>query len=68
MGYKSSEKSLLFNPEWECSLELDDAPFIDQSFYGTLNVLEKDDLKAIGVKADVEEVCSTIYQILGLHV
>ncbi|KAH7847933.1 hypothetical protein Vadar_031793 [Vaccinium darrowii] len=68
MGYRAPEESLIFDPEWNSNLEERDGPFIDQGFYGNLSSLYKDELIAIGVKVDTEEVCSSVLQILTSHV
>ncbi|KAK9284770.1 hypothetical protein L1049_023947 [Liquidambar formosana] len=67
MGYRSPEESVLYDAEWECHLNQLDAPFIDQEYHGTFSSVEKDVLKAIGVKTDIEEVCTLISQILTSH-
>ncbi|KAL6955021.1 hypothetical protein U1Q18_041628 [Sarracenia purpurea var. burkii] len=64
MGYRTPETSLIFNPEWNSHLEEQDGPFIDQGFYGNLSSLYRDELNAIGVKTDTEEVCAFIFQAL----
>ncbi|XP_058188028.1 uncharacterized protein LOC131304709 [Rhododendron vialii] len=64
VGYRTPEDSLIFDPEWNSSLEERDGPFIDQGFYGNLTSLHKDELIAIGVKADTEDVCTSLFQIL----
>uniref|UniRef100_A0A7N2MZP0 Sacsin n=1 Tax=Quercus lobata TaxID=97700 RepID=A0A7N2MZP0_QUELO len=43
-------------------------PFIDEKFYVTLSSLEKEDLKAIGVKVDIEEACNLISHALTSHI
>ncbi|KAE9449555.1 hypothetical protein C3L33_18541, partial [Rhododendron williamsianum] len=67
MGYRTPAESLVFDPEWNSYLEERDGPFMDQGFYGNLTSLHKDGLIAIGVKADTEEVCTSIFQILTCH-
>ncbi|KAE9449554.1 hypothetical protein C3L33_18542, partial [Rhododendron williamsianum] len=64
VGYRTPEDSLIFDPEWNSYLEERDGPFIDQGFYGNLTSLHKDELIAIGVKADTEDVCTSLFQIL----
>ena len=67
MGYRFPQECILFNPEWECYLTQNDGPFIDEKFYVTLGSLEKEDLKAIGVKVDIEEACNLISHALMCH-
>ncbi|KAG5528305.1 hypothetical protein RHGRI_029096 [Rhododendron griersonianum] len=67
MGYKTPEESLIFDSEWNSYIEERDGPFIDQGFYGNLSPLYKDELIAIGVKADTKEVCTKIFKILTSH-
>ncbi|XP_058185661.1 uncharacterized protein LOC131302885 [Rhododendron vialii] len=64
---KSSDQALLDNFLQELKGKERDGPFIDQGFYGNLSPLYKDELIAIGVKADTKEVCTTIFKILTSH-
>ncbi len=67
MGYRSPQECILFNPELECYLTPNDGPFIDENFYGTLNSPEKDNLKAVGVKVDIEEACHLFSHVFMSH-
>ncbi|XP_075655120.1 uncharacterized protein LOC142625328 [Castanea sativa] len=67
-GLQVPQECILFNPDWECYLTPNDGPFIDEKFYVTLSSLEKEDLKAIGVKVDIEEACNLISHSLTSHV
>ncbi|CAL5366615.1 unnamed protein product [Camellia sinensis] len=67
IGYRYPEESLLFDPEWTCYLEKFDAPFIDECFYKNFPSLSMEDLKAVGVKVDIEEACKLISRILNSH-
>ncbi|XP_075655123.1 uncharacterized protein LOC142625330 [Castanea sativa] len=68
MGYRSPQECIMFNPEWECYLTPNDGLFIDEKFYVTVSSLEKEDLKAIGVKVDIEEACHLISRALMPHI
>ena len=68
MSYRSPQECIMFNPEWKCYLTPNDGPFIDEKFYVTLSSLEKEDLKAIRVKVDIEEACNLISHALTSHI
>ncbi|CAK9178894.1 unnamed protein product, partial [Ilex paraguariensis] len=44
-----------------------DGPFIDKSFYGNLDSLCLNGLKALGVQTDTEDVCALIFKFLTSH-
>ncbi|KAI8030890.1 hypothetical protein LOK49_LG01G03112 [Camellia lanceoleosa] len=68
MGYRTPNKSHMFNPEWNSCLEEQDGPLIDQGFYGTSNSLERDELKAIGVKTDTKDIALQFSNTSGVRI
>ncbi|KAJ8629756.1 hypothetical protein MRB53_023079 [Persea americana] len=75
MGYKTPDQSFLFNSspssviskKWGGSLELEDAPFINEEFYGTDISLYREELKEIGVNVEAGEGCSSLAELLSCH-
>ncbi|XP_021767703.1 uncharacterized protein LOC110732097 [Chenopodium quinoa] len=65
-GYKLPKDTLLFQFAWSELLELTDAPFINNKYYGTDMSAYIDPLKKIGVKVDLEEVCLALSLCLPL--
>ncbi|KMT19054.1 hypothetical protein BVRB_1g014530 [Beta vulgaris subsp. vulgaris] len=59
-GYKLPNDCILFHSAWKEMLELTDATFIDDRYYGTDMSIFIHQLKKIGVKVDIEEVCSAL--------
>ncbi|XP_004517246.2 uncharacterized protein [Cicer arietinum] len=59
-GYRSPEKSLLFDSEWSSFLNPTDGPFIDADFYGPKIEVYQKELNAIGVTSDVDNFCSLL--------
>ncbi|KNA17951.1 hypothetical protein SOVF_074950, partial [Spinacia oleracea] len=56
-GHKFPKDTILFQFSWREMLELTDAPFINDKYYGTDMSTFSDQLKKLGVKIDIEEVC-----------
>ncbi|KAJ8453361.1 hypothetical protein Cgig2_008245 [Carnegiea gigantea] len=65
-GYRLPQNSLLFQSAWAQMLELTDAPFISDTFYGTDMSAFLSQLKVIGVKVDLMEVCNVLSASLPL--
>ncbi|KAJ4799969.1 ATP/DNA binding protein [Rhynchospora pubera] len=67
LGYRCPEESLLFDLNYSSLIQRDDAPFIDEEFYGSEIALYKNQLRDIGVKVDMRHGCSLVSQYLKLH-
>ncbi|KAL2894933.1 Sacsin [Bienertia sinuspersici] len=65
-GHRLPKDSILFQSDWSEKLELTDAPFIHDKYYGIDMSSFLDQLKQIGVKVDVEEVCLALSMALPL--
>ncbi|XXG72540.1 hypothetical protein AAC387_Pa07g1610 [Persea americana] len=73
MGYKTPDQCFLFNSspssviskKWGGSLELEDAPFINEEFYGTDISPYREELKVIGVNVEAGEGCSSLAELLS---
>ncbi|XP_077228721.1 uncharacterized protein LOC143861716 [Tasmannia lanceolata] len=67
MGYRSPAACFLYDSEWESVLQRDDAPFIDEAFYGDDIVSYWNELSAIGVRIRVGSGCRLISSCLHCH-
>ncbi|KAH9620518.1 hypothetical protein KSS87_015168 [Heliosperma pusillum] len=63
-GYRLPEDCFVFHGDWRDMLDPEDAPFLDDKYYGLDMTFYLHELKAIGVKLDPMDVCSTLFQSL----
>nr|XP_043638568.1 uncharacterized protein LOC122609685 [Erigeron canadensis] len=63
-GYKRPDECLLFCSPWDTFLKPNDAPFIDQEFYGSTIQSYKDALNLLGVIADTGKACKLLARFL----
>ncbi|KAF5193306.1 ATP/DNA binding protein [Thalictrum thalictroides] len=67
MGYRQPNECLLFGSEWKSLLQCEDAPFIDDKFYGFDLVSYQKELHAIGVVVDIGNGCQLVAEQLQSH-
>ncbi|KAG9129254.1 hypothetical protein Leryth_006468 [Lithospermum erythrorhizon] len=65
-GYKSPKECLLFGSDWNKFLQLEDGPFMDTKFYGSLDNY-KNELAYLEVATDVPNGCQSIFANLGSY-
>ncbi|GFZ03929.1 ATP/DNA binding protein [Actinidia rufa] len=66
-GYKSPDKCLLFDSNWNSFLHQEDGPFIDEEFYGSKITSYSKELDSIGVTVEVRNGCPLLASFLDFH-
>ncbi|KAH7857644.1 hypothetical protein Vadar_014947 [Vaccinium darrowii] len=66
-GYRTPEKCLLFDFDWNDFLRRDDGPFVDEVFYGSKITSYAKELSAIGVTVEVRNGCRLLASHLCFH-
>ncbi|KAA8540646.1 hypothetical protein F0562_024435 [Nyssa sinensis] len=66
-GFRPPNKCLLFDSNWDSSLQREDGPFIDEEFYGSNIKSYKKELSALGVIVDDKNGCPLLASHLDFH-
>ncbi|KAL3512559.1 hypothetical protein ACH5RR_025276 [Cinchona calisaya] len=66
-GYRSPKQCLLFGSDWESILQQEDAPFIDEKFYGSNIASYQNQLNLLGVVVDIKNGCQLVASSLDFH-
>ncbi|KAA8540647.1 hypothetical protein F0562_024433 [Nyssa sinensis] len=66
-GFRPPNKCLLFDSNWDFSLQREDGPFIDEEFYGSNIKSYKKELSALGVIVDEKNGCPLLASHLDFH-